>query len=137
MRGSLASTRPPGIHRGLLRNQSDAFFHDVPVKADDGSDPWEKTASSLLLRAGLAGGQVHCTETVKLTGAPGLTKAVAVHAFGSDSVPSAIWAVAPKVCEPLLRVSAELLPVMPVTALLAPEGAAMEKSFTGVLPERS
>ena len=66
-----------------------------------------------------------------------MTKAVAVHAFGSDSVPSAICAVAPKVCEPLLSDRAALLPVMPVTALLAPDGAAIEKSFTGAAPERS
>ena len=81
--------------------------------------------------------QIHCTETVKLTGAPGLTKAVAVHAFGSDSVPSAICAVAPKVREPLFNVIGAEVPVIPVTALFAPEGAAIENSFAGEAPDRS
>ena len=80
---------------------------------------------------------IHCTETVKLTGTPGLTNAVAVHAFGSDSVPSAVCAVAPKECEPLFNVSAALVPVIPVTGPLAPAGAAIENNFTGAAPDRS
>src|SRR5258708_22715062 len=80
---------------------------------------------------------IHCTETVKLTGTPGLTKAVAVHAFGSDSVPSAICAVAPKECEPLFNVSAALLPVIPALGPLAPAGAAIENNFTGAAPGKS
>ena len=80
---------------------------------------------------------IHCTETVKLAGTPGLTKAVAVHAFGSDSAPSAICAVAPKECDPLFNVSAALVPVIPVIGPLAPAGAAIENNFTGAAPDKS
>src|SRR5262249_51488247 len=79
----------------------------------------------------------HCTDTVKLTGAPGLTVAVAVHAFGSDSVPSASCAVAAKTCTPDFNASGPLEPVIPVTGPVAPLGAVMENNFTGVGPVRS
>ena len=58
--------------------------------------------------------------------------AVAVDAFGLDSVPSAICAVAPKVCTPDFSGSNPLVPVIPVTALVDPAGAGTENNFTGV-----
>ena len=76
----------------------------------------------------------YCTVTLKLAGDPGATGAVAVDAFGLDSVPSAIWAVAANVCTPAFNASAPLVPTIPVTAEFAPLGAAIENSFTGVAP---
>jgi len=69
---------------------------------------------------------------LKLAGEPGGTVAVAVDAFGLDSVPSAICAVAPKVCTPDFSGSNPLVPVIPVTALVDPAGAGTENNFTGV-----
>jgi hypothetical protein len=74
------------------------------------------------------------TVTLKLAGGPGATVAVAVDAFGFDSVPSAICAVAAKVCTPAFNVSIALVPVIPVMEVLAALGAAMVNNFTGVAP---
>ena len=77
-------------------------------------------------------GQHPFTRKLKLAGEPGRAVAVAVEAFGLDSVPSAICAVAVKLCAPDFSGSAALVAVMPVTAVLAPAGAGIEKTFTGV-----
>ncbi len=76
----------------------------------------------------------YCTVTLKLAGEPGSVVAVAVDPFGLDSVPSAICAVAANVCTPAFMASGPLVPVIPVTADVAPDGAVTENSFTGVPP---
>jgi hypothetical protein len=76
----------------------------------------------------------YSTLTLKLAGELGATVAVAVDPFGLDSVPSAICAVAAKVCTPAFNVTGPLVPAIPVTAELAPLGAGTENSFTGVPP---
>ena len=76
----------------------------------------------------------YCTVKLKLTGDPGATPAVAVDPFGLDSVPSAVCAVAANVCTPAFNDTAPLVPVIPVTAVVAPLGAAIVNNFTGVPP---
>lgn len=83
------------------------------------------------------GHSAYCTVILKLAGEPGATVAVAVDAFGLDSVPSPSCAVAPNVWTPDFSVSGALVPVIPVTGPVAPAGAGTLNNFTGVPLVRS